>query len=66
MVIDAGRKRQELPDCRPERVEEVLWEMICNPDDINMPTIITELKHLFHEQACEERRKESALRGYGG
>ena len=51
----------KLPDCRPERVDDVLWDWANNFPDLDIEQVKSELKHLFHEQEREERRKESAL-----
>ncbi len=46
-----------------ERIDDVLWDWAGNYDELDIEAVKVELRHLFHEQEAEERRKESALRG---
>jgi len=62
MVIDAGRKRRELPDCRPEKVDDVLWDWANNFPDLDIEAVKRELEHLYREQFAEQRRKEAMSR----
>ena len=54
----AHDKARQLPPCRPERVEEVLWDWALNYDDLDLTKVISELRYLFHEQDAETMRKE--------
>ncbi len=47
-----------LPPCRPERVEEVLWDWACNWQDLDISKVMAELKHLFGEQEAEAKRQQ--------
>lgn len=59
-LSSAHDKARDLPPYRPERVEELLWDWACNSDDMDIKKVMAELKHLYHEQEAEERRKEWA------
>ena len=62
MVQKSCEPRTVLPDCRPERIDEVLRDWAENYDELDIEAVKAELKHLFHEQKAEERRKEMAAR----
>jgi len=60
-----AQEKSQLPDCRPERVIELLEEYAANPDDYDVYKVAEELRYLISEELAEERRKEMACRlGY--
>jgi len=54
----AHDKARNLPACRPERVEEVLWDWGCNHQEQDVKKVMAELEHLYREKFAEERRKQ--------
>ena len=58
-VSIAHDKARQLPACRPERVEEVLWDWACNYQDMDIGKIMLELEYLYKEYFAEQRRQQT-------